>query len=192
MQAGETLTAICKDDHLPAKNTVLRWLDTHTPFQTQYARARTALMDHYADQMVEIAFEGSNTDQIAVARDRLKVDTLKWIMSKLAHKKYGDKLAHDAGDDDGKNITVSWQRIERVIVNPAAIAAPPTPQITYDPGPLPSNLDPEILVRLVNLIKERVPKADQRSPDALLDEVMGVIDRALVAEYGQRADAVSA
>jgi hypothetical protein len=96
MQAGETLTAICKDDHLPAKNTVLRWLDTHTPFQTQYARARTALMDHYADQMVEIAFEGSNADQIAVARDRLKVDTLKWIMSKLGHKKYGDKLADDA------------------------------------------------------------------------------------------------
>jgi hypothetical protein len=37
------------------------------------------------------------------------------------------------------------------------------------------------------MIKERVPRADQRSPDALLDEVMGVIDRALVAEYGQPA-----
>jgi hypothetical protein len=171
MQAGETLSAICKDDHLPAKNTVLRWLDKNPPFQTQYARARTALMDHYADQIVEIAFEGSNADQVAVARDRLKIDTLKWLMSKLAHRKYGDRIALTG--EDGGAIKHEISRIERVIVEPgtafATVAAMP---------------DPELLARMVGLIERRVLNAGQRSPKEVLTEVIAVIDRALIAEYG--------
>lgn len=166
MQAGETLTSICKDDQLPAKNTVLRWLEAHTPFQTQYARARTALMDHYADQMVEIAFEGSNSDQVAVARDRLKVDTLKWIMSKIGHKKYGDKVAL-TGDADGDAIKVI-QRIERVIVD----------------APAPARMSDDVPGRVLDVIRRRVPANDQKSAGDLLNEVLSVIDRALLEQYG--------
>ena len=184
MQAGETLTAICKDEDLPAKNTVLRWLERHTEFQTQYARARTALMDHYADQMVEIAFEGSNTDQVAVARDRLKVDTLKWIMSKIGHRKYGDKLAIDASGDHGgpteiKRVIIRWQDQEHAVPAP-----PPAKQVTYDPGPLTSRLNPDMLHRLVRVIEDCVPEADQRSSNEVLEELLGVTERALRAHYG--------
>ena len=181
MQAGETLSAICKDEDLPAKNTVLRWLDRHTEFQNQYARARTALMDHYADQMVEIAFEGSNADHVAVARDRLKVDTLKWIMSKLGHRKYGDKLAIDAsgqhhGITEIKRVIIGWEK-------PEVIPPEPAKQITYDPGPLPARLDPDVLHRLVRVIKSCVPMADQRPGNEALEEVLGVTERALRAHY---------
>jgi hypothetical protein len=42
-----------------------------------------------------------------VQRARLKVDTLKWIMSKLAPKRYGDwpELAAEA---EPKQLTPSW------------------------------------------------------------------------------------
>ena len=50
-----------------------------------------------------------------VARARLRVDSRKWILSKLVPKKYGDKvdLTH-AGPDGGAIIT----RVENVIIDP--------------------------------------------------------------------------
>jgi hypothetical protein len=53
-------------------------------------------MNYLADEILEIA------DDIAgdPARDRLRLDTRKWLMSKIAPKVYGDKLdlTHAAPD----------------------------------------------------------------------------------------------
>jgi len=49
-----------------------------------------------------------------VARDRLRVDTRKWLLSKALPKIYGDKLAL-GGDQDAPPIAM-LTRIERVIV----------------------------------------------------------------------------
>src|SRR5262249_35030554 len=66
----------------------------------RYARARESLMDWYAEEILKIAFDDSGDliidgDRVmsghhVVQRARLKVDTVKWIMAKLAPKKYGD------------------------------------------------------------------------------------------------------
>jgi hypothetical protein len=198
MIQGESLMKICSDEGMPDRVTVYRWLQRHDAFRNEYARAREAMMDYYADLIRDIAFDDSGdffiedgrtvADHARVQRARLKVDALKWIASKLAPRQYGDKPELPP-PGTGNNIT----RIERVIIGwedrKPAPPSPPPAQITYDPGPLRARVDPEILVRLVNMIKQRVPRADQQSPDALLDEVMGVIDRALIAEYGQAAEA---
>jgi hypothetical protein len=60
----------------------------------------------------------------------------------------------------------------------------PPKQLTYDPGPLPKRVDPEILIRMTEMIKATVPKADQRSPEEVLEEVLAVCAEALKAEYG--------
>lgn len=66
-----------------------------------------------AEDIIEISDEGSNDWMAAndpenagyrangehIARSRLRVDTRKWIMSKLAPKKYGEKL-EIAGDQE--------------------------------------------------------------------------------------------
>jgi hypothetical protein len=196
MVEGESLLRICKEEGMPDRTTIYRWLERHDEFRDKYVRAREAQMDFYTDLIREIAFDDSGdffvedgkvvADHARVQRARLKVDALKWTASKLAPRQYGDKPELPPVGT-GNHIS----RIERVIIgwkerDPAPPPPPPL-QIAHDPGPLPARIDPEILVRLVNLIKDRVPRADQRSPDALLDEVMGVIDRALVAEYGQQA-----
>ncbi len=43
-------------------------------------------------------------DSAAVGHARLKIDTRKWTMSKLAPKKYGDKILHEG--EIGVHITI--------------------------------------------------------------------------------------
>jgi hypothetical protein len=56
-------------------------------FSEQYAQARQKQADSYADMILDEAFN-SNDAQIG----RLRVDALKWVASKLAPKRYGDKV----------------------------------------------------------------------------------------------------
>lgn len=111
---GESLRTICEDAAMPTKTTVFRWLsdDVHAGLRDQYARAREAQADFYAEAIIDIADEeciyvkhGDGDDEkevevafdsAAVARNRLRVDARKWYASKLAPKKYGDKLSLDA------------------------------------------------------------------------------------------------
>lgn len=107
---GESLRAICRDESMPAKSTVFKWLADMKPFADQYARAREAQADTLADEILEIA-DDTSRDTIAtekngeqpnsewITRSRLRVDARKWLASKMAPKKYGDKITH-AGDPD--------------------------------------------------------------------------------------------
>lgn len=107
---GESLRAICREDGMPDKTTVLRWLGANAPFRTQYAGAREAQADHMAEEILQIADDGLNdtyvdddgqvrTDHDVIARSKLRVDARKWLASKMAPKKYGDKLAIGGADD---------------------------------------------------------------------------------------------
>lgn len=109
---GESVRTICLDDGMPDARTVYRWLEDLEPFRQQYARAREAQADYYAEQIIEIADDGANdtyvdengnkrTDQDVVARSRLRVDARKWYASKLAPKKYGDKIEHSGTGENG-------------------------------------------------------------------------------------------
>lgn len=120
---GESLRSICADEEsgwLPAQSTVYEWLKAHAEFAEQYARAREAQADHYVDEIINIADQPNvrtdvegNVVTSDPQRDRLRVDARKWVASKLAPKKYGDKVAL-TGADGGPIV----QRVERVIVDP--------------------------------------------------------------------------
>ncbi len=104
---GETIKEICKDRDLPSERTVYRWLAAERTFWQLYARAREAQMDRWSDEIVEIADDATNDyierigkdgevervlDPEAVQRSKLRIDTRKWLMSKLAAKRYGDTI----------------------------------------------------------------------------------------------------
>lgn len=104
---GETLRQICRDDHMPAESTVRRWvLDDREGFATLYSRARDLQIDVWADDIIEIAEDGRNdwmeretksgritvVNDEAIQRSRLRIDTKKWLLSKLKPERYGDKL----------------------------------------------------------------------------------------------------
>ena len=103
---GQSLREIARAEGMPDKSTILRWLDAHAEFRDQYARAREAQADHFAEEILEISDDGTNdwmrrqqgedTVEVAnhehISRSKLRVDARKWLMSKMAPKKYGDKL----------------------------------------------------------------------------------------------------
>lgn len=88
-----------------------RALDANPDVAERYARAREAGMDALADDTMRIA------DDMGVPADhkRIMVDARKWILSKQAPKRYGDKvdLTH-AGPDGGAIVT----RVENIIIDP--------------------------------------------------------------------------
>lgn len=107
---GRSLLKICEGEEFPAQSTVYKWLIEFPTFAEKYARARERQADAFFEIISEIANDGAKdwveskfgpiSDQEHIARSRLRVDTLKWQASKLAPKKYGDKLAH-TGEDGG-------------------------------------------------------------------------------------------
>jgi len=106
LEAGESLRSICKDVHMPDESNVRRWARENVEgFAEPYARARDLGLDAMTDRLLEIADDARQTDdQTAVQRSRLMVDTRKWILSKLAPKRYGDRLVQEISGPDGAAI----------------------------------------------------------------------------------------
>lgn len=113
LAGGKSLRKICLADDMPHKATVCRWLAIHPAFRDQYACAREVQADELFDETLEIADDGTKdfvkktnadgseydaVDHEHIQRSKLRVDTRKWMASKLAPKKYGEKvtLAGDA------------------------------------------------------------------------------------------------
>lgn len=99
LATGESLRSICRTPGMPTEAVVRGWVvDDRDGFAAPYARARDLGLDAMADEMLDISDEavGSTesgaTDSGAVNRNRLRVDARKWYLSKLAPRRYGDKL----------------------------------------------------------------------------------------------------
>lgn len=133
--SSKSLRTICNDEKLPCVSTVLNWLNSNTEFLAQYTRAKEMQADFLADEMMEIA-DDSNGDLAGVDkygnpienkefinRSRLRVDTRKWIASKLKPKKYADRvdLTTNGKDLPGNNIinlpTDALKQLEQIIAN---------------------------------------------------------------------------
>jgi len=114
---GESLRSILKSEHLPSAPTFFEWLAEEPELAKQYARAREAQADYLAEEILEIA-DASQFDTITevdedtghvterpnhewINRSRLRVDARKWYASKLAPKKYGDKIQQEITGEDG-------------------------------------------------------------------------------------------
>jgi hypothetical protein len=104
---GKSLRSICCDPAMPGVATVCRWLAANDEFRKQYARAREAQADTLADEIVDIADDGSNDymgeddkyNGDAVQRSKLRVDARKWVAAKLKPKKYGEKIDVTSGGE---------------------------------------------------------------------------------------------
>lgn len=68
-----------------------RMLRAHPELGTSYDRAKLDGLEAMADETIALADEAAATPE-AIAKARLQIDTRKWHLSKLAPKKYGDKL----------------------------------------------------------------------------------------------------
>jgi hypothetical protein len=112
---GYSLREVCRDERMPSRDTVRRWLRDKPEFQAQYALACQHRADAFADEIIEMADDGSNDWQERqhgpsvnaenIQRSKLRIEARKWLMSKVAPRKYGEKLAI-GGDADASPVKV--------------------------------------------------------------------------------------
>lgn len=111
---GISLKIICKEKDMPDKSNVFRWMQTNTDFRDKYRASKEECMDSFADEIIDIADEtielvrkGAEKKSSAyVQAMKLKIETRRWLMSKLKVKKYGDKLDLTSGDKEIKGNTI--------------------------------------------------------------------------------------
>ena len=92
------------------------WVATDDALAVKYTRARETLVERMAQELADIADEppplgpDGKVDNGWVAKHRLQVDTRKWLLSKLAPRKYGERLevAGDASAPLQAAVTVSF------------------------------------------------------------------------------------
>lgn len=118
MSRGEALRQICRSPGMPDPSAVVLWADKDAVFAQRYARAREAIADRYAEELVELADSvrrGATSEEVNAAR--LAVDTRKWVASKLMPRRYGDRVTVE-GNPDAPLQTVT--RIELVPIAPSS------------------------------------------------------------------------
>lgn len=109
-----SMKSICGILDIPV-GTVLAWLSREPTFQEKYARAKEMQADLLAEEILDIADNGENDfmrivkgneeyeveNKEFINRSRLRVDSRKWIASKLKPKKYGDRITQEITGKDG-------------------------------------------------------------------------------------------
>jgi hypothetical protein len=122
---GASLRAICDEADMRDTATVFRWLlaEQNKDFCNKYKRARDIRADVLFDEIHQIADtpqmgtrtvrrgEGDNstvetTEADMIEHRRLQIDALKWLIGKMAPKKYGDKRQIEQAGPDGGPVTL--------------------------------------------------------------------------------------
>ena len=104
---GKSLRKICQTKGLPTEAAVRKWVVKNSDFGSQYARAREAGYHVWAEE-IQSAHEDVKSyynkhgelqiDPGSVQQMKLKADNLKWLLSKMLPKTYGDKTPDGPGD----------------------------------------------------------------------------------------------
>lgn len=113
MASGKSLRQLCRQEGMPALATIFVWLHQHPDFANNYMRAREILIEHWAEEILDIADDGTNdwvqtndpdnpgyrANGEHINRARLRIDSRKWLLAKLAPRKYGDRqqVEHSGG-----------------------------------------------------------------------------------------------
>lgn len=125
--SGESLRNILKGKEMPSPTTFYTWLSEDEKKLEQYARITQIRADLIFEDMLNIA-DKTDKDVIVssdgkeiinhnvINRDRLRIDTRKWILSKLHPKKYGDKLDLTTANEKLTNdITLTNEQVDKII-----------------------------------------------------------------------------
>ena len=97
LETGRSLVQVCKDDGMPDRETVSRWMRDEPGYAAKYAYARAMQADTLFSEMadVEAKVQSGTMDSHAA---RVVLDSMRWRASKLAPKVYGDRLDVSVSD----------------------------------------------------------------------------------------------
>lgn len=104
---GMSMREVGTLDGMPVPSTLFKWRAEIPEFSEQYEKAKEECADALVAQIMDIANEtpmiveyddkgqpkATKLDSVGIARNRLRIDAIKWYASKLKPKRYGDKTA---------------------------------------------------------------------------------------------------
>lgn len=122
---GFSMRTVSGNTWSPSMATIFSWLRTKPQFLEQYEKAKQESTDAMAEDIMDIADNGTNDweekeradgsiyialNNEHIQRSRLRVDTRKWLMAKMKPKKYGEKV----------DVTTDGEKIQAgVVILPA-------------------------------------------------------------------------
>jgi hypothetical protein len=108
---GESLRAICAEEHMPVMSTVLLWVvNDRNGFSEHYHASREAAGYAHADEALALRHElraGTIDHQSA----KVILDALKWGAERMAPKKHSQRQEMDHTSSDG-----SMKPVDRVTI----------------------------------------------------------------------------
>lgn len=120
---GASLSQACRDRNI-TRMQFIDYIEKDINLVDAYARAVDYRNDLKAENIIRLAHNRSNDmymdkdgnlkpNMVAVQRDRLIIDSEKWLLSKLAPKKYGDRIQIDA--DVKTNAPLSMEQVNQIL-----------------------------------------------------------------------------
>ena len=118
---GESLVQILKTEGMPSMPTFFSWIEKNPDFLNKYEKAKEAQAERLFSELLEISdekdveatYDGEEVtlalSSAAIARNRLRVDTRKWVLSKMLPKKFGDKTTAEVTGADGGPIKHAFE-----------------------------------------------------------------------------------
>jgi hypothetical protein len=107
---GYTLRQIANLKGYPGLTLMLKWYAEKPEFRQKIERAKIELVERFAEDILDIADDAANdyvvkttgsgkeyktVDHENVNRSKLRIETRKWLMSKLRPERYGDNMRID-------------------------------------------------------------------------------------------------
>jgi len=123
IENGASMRKACESAGVP-RQTFEDWTDQDEKLSGQYTRAREKRADHIFEEMLQIA----DTPRIGIIETtkewgtevqtkdmvdhrKLQIETRKWMLGKMAPKRFGDKLDLTHANPDGSGLTIQVLRL---------------------------------------------------------------------------------
>lgn len=112
--SSKSVRRLCEErPHWPHFDTLFTWRRLNSEFSELFTKAKVAQVEVYIDEMNEIADNVAKDTEMRknrdgseyaapnhewIARSRLRIDTRKWLASKIAPRLYGDAVRDQLGE----------------------------------------------------------------------------------------------
>lgn len=118
---GKSVRSVCEKAPAPTRTMFYKWIRENEQFRKDYERAIELRSDHIAEEILQIADDTANDyvqtvgdndlpifvqNNVKVQRDRLRIDSRKWLLARMSPKKYGDHLKVDADNNHSGAIKI--------------------------------------------------------------------------------------
>jgi hypothetical protein len=107
-ESWEGLSTICLRFGYNSRTPFFNFMKGNVQLENRYARAREYQLDYLEELLRDVSFNESQDKEVidkvnigsnAIARDRLKADTIKFILGKLRSNKWGQKIDVNIGHE---------------------------------------------------------------------------------------------